>query len=245
MWGQAGADLAALGGNTANPDASISLANNPAVFGTNKTEFASWMQNRFTGTALVNGGLAFHLLKNHSAFGLSAHYQGTALFRSTSFHLNGGQRITDYLSLGFAIGYTSIQQGAGYGNVGRVSGKIALQAKTGRKFDAAAVLSNPWAANDTWSTNSPRADIAVGYAVSRNTKVYAQFKTQPETNAIYGLALVYKVQEKIVFRAAFQNGYEPVSAGVEWQLKNLRFSAGTAYHSYLGFSPAFALKWQK
>jgi hypothetical protein len=243
--GQAGANFIALGANSANPDAGFSLANNPALFDNHKLETGCWGLNRFAATKMVHGGLAAHYLFRNSAIGISANYRGTALWNTTEVHVNFGQRITENFSMGFAIGHSRIFQAEGYTGVGRIFGKIGLHAKAGKKVTASLVLSNPWVVNDPWQKSYPRADFAIGYPFGKQTRICAQFHNQPEGPAVYGLSLVHNVKEKLAFRVATQSGYEPLSAGVELQQKNLRFSMATSYHTYLGFSPSFALVWQK
>ena len=246
IWGQAGANLTALGGNTANPDAAFSLTNNPAHFVNNKAELGVWGTNRFTGTNLVNGGFAFHAVHAHSAIGFSADYSGSPLFHKTGFYLHGGQKFKDNFSCGFSIGYRHLFQANEYRGIrGRVTGKLATHFAFTKKADAALVISNPWMVKDEWSLAPSSIHLSLGYLVATGSKVYAQFKQQNESSAIFGLALVHKFREQFEFRAALQNGYEPLSIGISWKQKNLSLSLASAYHTYLGFSPAFSLLWQK
>jgi hypothetical protein len=176
---------------------------------------------------------------------LSANYQGSSWFHRSEILFHGGQHFSDNFSAGFSIGYASVGQGAGYGKTGQISGKLALYARVGKKADASFTVSNPWVVQNEFQSGFPRADLAVGYPFGKATRVYGQFRTQPETHAIFGLAIVHKVQGKIAFRAALQSGFEPISAGFEWTHKTLCFSLATSYHTYLGFTPVFALVWKK
>lgn len=240
---QHGAMFRAAGSNEATGASGFSLANNPGQIHTEKQQAGVWMQQRFTGTALNNGGLAYSARVKHSAFGADALWRGTRNFSQTRFHLSAGQEISKNFSVGFSAGITSVRQSLGFGGQQRFTGKLGAWFRINDKWDAATVLMNPWLKADALFPEGPQAAMSLGYQVNSQTRAWGHFRYNAEMESVYGMTLKHAPARNLAMVISLQSGPEPVSAGLEFSKKNLRFSLSTAYHTYLGFSPAFSCLW--
>jgi hypothetical protein len=240
--GQAGAGFIALGKNLANPNAAFALANNCAVFNNKKYEFGFYGNNRFAGTQIYNGGIAGHLLLNKTALGLNVGYNGTNRYSANWIECNVGEKLNDKITLGLSLGYAQVKQALDYGATGRITGKLAANTVINKQFSAAVVLVNPWLLHDKWMENASQLHAAITYKINQLTQVAAQVKQESNATAIYGLTFKH-AHNAFAFLAALQTGNEPISAGITYQKSNLQFVFSSAYHLYLGFTPAFSLLW--
>jgi len=242
--GQAGANCIALGGNAANPFASISLVGNAAIFNSKSREFGFWGTKPFTGTSILRSGIAGHISGNNYAVGFSDEYSGTGYYFRNSLFTHFAQKWNENTSAGISIGYLNIHQAMGFESGHYLEGKLGLHSKLGKKSTFSMVIKNPWV-HQKQVDYTASADISVGYILAKNSRVFAQFQTGGNKETAFGLALLHSISEKFKLRGAMQTGHSPVSAGLEYQKNNFYFSFAGNYHLYLGFTPSFTLVWKK
>lgn len=242
---QSGAEYLAAGSNMANTSGQWAASNNPASIPEKHNQIGFFGANRFSGTSLINGGIAAAHSTETNTIGLQTTYQGTEFFNRRSFLANFGKKINSNLSAGISLGYASIFQGANYNSVGRLIGKVGLKAQITDKWCASAVLSNPWVVKDYWLNTQNKTDIALNYKANKYTNIGGIFSLSPVGNAVYGISLQHQISGKINIIAALKSGYEPFSAGISFISNQFVFQFATAYHVALGFTPGFTLLWQK
>jgi hypothetical protein len=240
---QSGALITALGGNEANTDAAFGMANQPASVFQEKYRAGLWMQQRFTGTNINNGGFCFATKAANTTFGADMAYRGTTHFNSTGVHISVAQQFNPNFSAGFSVGWSGIRQDPGYDRPGRLTGKIGTVFRMNEKWDASAVIINPWLQQDAYFSENPAAAISIGYISNQNTKIWAQFRYSSVDEAIYGIAFRHTVAKKLHFMGALQSGPEPISAGVEFIKNNIGIALSSRYHAQLGFSPSLGIHW--
>lgn len=240
---QHGALFRAAGSNEATEAGNFALANNPGRLHREKQQAGGWMQQRFTGTELVHGGMAWSGRFGQTAIGADASYRGTQHFNQSSVHLSAGQNFSKQFSAGFSAGYTGYFQSSEYGRRGRLTGKIGAALRINDRWDAAAVLIDPWTRQDDFFASGPAAALALGYQVNNITRIWGHYRYSEQFPPVYGLTLRHAPAKDFQLVASVQTGYEPVSAGLEYSRSGFRLSFSTAYHTYLGFSPAFSLLW--
>lgn len=240
---QSGAIVTAIGGNESNTAAAFGLANQPAQILSNKYTAGFWMQQRFTGTEIANGGFCFAGKAAKTAFGADIAYRGTGNFNTTGLHLSLGQQFNPNFSAGFCVGWSGIRQSPGYDRPGRLTGKIGTVFRMNEKWDASAVFINPWLQRDAYFSENPAAAMSVGYISNPNTKIWFQYRYSSLEQGIYGLAFRHTIAKKLHFSGALQSGPEPISAGIEFNKNNLNLAFATRYHHRLGFSPSIGIIW--
>jgi hypothetical protein len=243
LQGQSGASTVGLGGNEANTDGAFGLANQPAFTFSEKYRAGFWMQQRFTGTNLANGGFCFAGKAANTFFGADLAYRGTSLYNNTGIHASLGQQFNPNFSVGFSIGWSGIRQTPGYDRPGRITGKIGTVFRMNEKWDASAVIINPWLQQDPYFNENPSAALCIGYKSNSQTKVWAQYRYSAIEQPVYGLAFRHLVGKTLYFSGALQSGPEPVSAGMEFLKNNLRVAVAGRFHTRLGFSPSVGLVW--
>jgi hypothetical protein len=242
LLGQSGATLFSLGQNQAISSTVFGLSNSPANWGNQKSSVGLWARNRYTGTSLVQGGLAGHLTKSNTAFGADIRYSGTDHFNFSSLHASVGQRFSNAFSAGFCVGISGIRQDQAYGNKYRITGKLAMHLQLTQKVDVGAVLQNPWLHSDPFFADNPEAHMAIGYNMNTVTKSWAHYRYSAE-GAIYGLSIQHSFHKTFTVTGTLQTGFEPIAVGVQYKSKEMLLSFSSAYHTYLGFSPAFSIVW--
>lgn len=246
LCSQHGARFHALGANEANTDGNFALANNPGHRDrTGKAEGGTWLMNRFTGTRLTNGGIAAAFGFKSSAFGINASYAGTGEFNQNTLHFTGFQQFSKTFSAGFSAGIASISQGGTYANINSFSGKIGMNLLLDSRWNAACVIINPWNDEFIRTGASPAASVSIGYQANNTTRVSGQMRLDSRQNPVYGMAVISTFKGNFSLFGALQNGYEPVSAGIEWKRRQMKLAAATKYHVSLGFSPMFSLFWER
>lgn len=244
VFGQAGANYTALGKNLANPASAFALANNPATGNAARFEAAVFGCNRFTGTNLNYGGVGIAGRLKATSIGLNLHYKGTELYQQNLSEIAVGQKINKHIAVGFALGINHTLQAYNFGNKSTLHGKLGAQYIINPKLDAAMVLANPWQQKNTPFSIQNQVHFGMGYQINTQTKIFVQAKNMQGENLEYGLGVQYQIKQ-ITALAALSSGPEPVSAGIQIQYHNYRFSLASAYHIYLGFSPTFSLQWCK
>jgi len=242
---QHGAVFHGLGGNEANQGADFSLANNPAAQQNTTVNGGIWLSNRFTGTNINQGGIAAAFRIKTFVLGTDATYSGTPEFNRNALHISASQKFTAGFSAGFSAGITSVSQGGPYPNQSAFSGRLGANLKINEKWEAACVLSNPWNKVDESTGVNPTAAGALGYQANKTTRLWGQYRYDSRFKPVYGVSVLNEINDKLHVFGALQTGYEPISAGLEWRLKNMRFAASTRYHVALGFSPMFSLFWNR
>lgn len=243
---QHGSMFLGLGSNEANTDGNFALANNPGHReGSAKAKGGTWLMNRFTGTKLTNGGISAAFGFKNSAFGVNATYSGTGEFNQNTLHLSGFQQFSKSFSAGFSAGITNISQGGTYASLNSFSGKIGMNLRLDSRWNAACVMINPWNDELNRTGASPAAAVSIGYQANNITRVSGQMRLDSRQNPVYGIAVISTFKGNFSLSGALQNGYEPVSAGIEWKRRQMKLSVATKYHVLLGFSPMFSLFWER
>jgi len=245
MFAQQGASYWGLGGNEANRDAVFGLSNNPGVAYTGKAMGGVWGQQRFTGTSLVQGGAALALRSKGSMYGGDFSYHGTSNFSVNAAHLSLCQVISSQFSVGFSVGYTTLYQSMLNNRPTWLSGRLGASFQMNDKWDASAVIVNPWNRTYDGGMAVPAGALALGYKINPLTKGGFQYRYNAQNQPVYGIALRHEYGKRMVFNGALQTGPEPFSGGIEYKSGSAVFAFSTRYHTYLGFSPAFSLLWTK
>jgi hypothetical protein len=245
LFAQHGAAVYGLGGNEANRDAGFGLSNNPGAAFTGKAAGGVWGRQRFTGTALVQGGAAVAFRNKGTMYGGDFTYNGTSNFSVNAAHLSLCQVISSRFSVGFSVGYTTLYQVMLAQRPGWLSGKLGAAFQLNEKWDASAVLMNPWNRTYDGGMALPAGALALGYKINPFTRAGFQYRYNAQNQPVYGIALRHEYGKRIVFNGALQTGPEPFSGGVEYKSGTVVFALSTRYHTYLGFSPAFSLVWTK
>ncbi len=243
MNAQSGALINGLGGNEANTAAAFGLANQPAFIFQEKYRAGLWMQQRFTGTNISHGGFCFATKAANTIFGADFAYRGTTHFNSTGLHISLSQQFNPNFSAGFSVGWAGITQDPGYDRPGRLTGKLGTVFRMNEKWDASAIIINPWLQQDAYFSENPAAALSIGYLSNQNTKLWAQFRYSSNAQGIYGIAFRHTVAKKLHFTGALQSGPEPISTGIEFAKNNLSIALATRYHVQLGFSPSLGIHW--
>lgn len=242
---QSGAEYIAIGKNMANNAASFGLANNPGYLPENGQFLGVFGQNRFTGTKISNGGIVYSNRKSNNSWGLQSVFSGTSYFYQSDIQAGYSLLLSENFNLGLSLGLNSLNMAG----IETSAEKHALSGKIGgsyslKKWTTSFVLVNPWNNQSEIISRQPSLHLSAGYQVNGITKVYAQYRKDKAGTDAVGVALDYKAGKSFRFLASMQTGVEPFSAGLVYNNHNLKFSLATAYHTYLGFSPAFSLAWQ-
>jgi hypothetical protein len=245
LTAQQGAAFWGLGGNEANRDAGFGLSNNPAATFTGKSTGGVWGHQRFTGTSLIQGGAAAAFRSKGTLYGGDLYYRGTSGFSVHSAHISLCQIISSQLSVGFSVGYTGLFQSMLAERPVWLSGKLGAAFQVNDKWDASAVIMNPWNRTYDGGMAVPAGALALGYRINSLTKAGFQYRYNAQFQPVYGIALRHEYGKRIVFNGALQTGPEPFSGGIEYKSGAAVFALSTRYHTYLGFSPAFSLIWTK
>ena len=244
-FAQYGAAVYGLGGNEANKDAGFGLSNNPGSAFAGKATGGVWGQQRFTGTSLVQGGAALAYRSKGTMYGGDYSYRGTPNFSVTSAHVALCQVISSQLSFGFSVGYTTLFQSMLNNRPLWLSGRLGAAFQVNEKWDASAVIINPWNRTYDGGIAVPAAALSLGYRVNPLTRAGFQYRYNAQFQPVYGVAIRHEYGKRIVFNGALQTGPEPFSGGIEYKSGAVTFALATRYHTYLGFSPAFSLLWTK
>lgn len=244
-FAQHGASMRGLGANEANRDAGFGLSNNPGAAFSGKATGGVWGQQRFTGTSLVHGGGALAFRSKGTMYGGDADYRGTSNFSVSSAHLSLCQIISSQLSIGFSVGYAYLHQSMSEERNAWLSGRLGAVFQVNDKWDASAVIINPWNRTYEGGMAAPAAAMSLGYRINPFTRAGFQYRYNAQFQPVYGIALRHEYGKRIVFNGALQTGPEPFSGGVEFKSGNAVLAISTRYHAYLGFSPAFSLLWTK
>ena len=77
-------------------------------------------------------------------FGVDYAMQGTANFSVNNMHVSMCQQFSKAFSAGFSVGYSNTAQALGIENKSSLSGRIGARFDINEKWDAAAVVINPW-----------------------------------------------------------------------------------------------------
>lgn len=241
---QSGATFIATGKNMANGAASFGLSNNPGNLPEATHFIGLFGQNRFSGTNIANGAMAYSNMKSNNAWGLHTVFSGTGYFNHTDIQGAYGLMLAENLNLGVSLGLNTLNMAGMESNTEKfsLSGKIG-GSYSAKKWTTSFVVVNPWNHRSEVITRQPSLHMAAGYQVNGITKVYAQYRKDKSGTDAIGVAVDYKAAKSIRLLASMQTGLEPFSAGLVYITSKMNFSFATAYHTYLGFSPAFSLSW--
>lgn len=239
LHAQAGAMFVAAGENMAVPGLKYTSSGNPAAVVT-ENELGFLVRNRFTGTQLVQGAVAYAASFRHSSAGISANYSGTGFLNSQRIFFSLGQALNPSFRIGCSAGVHSIWQGAEYGRKTQLAGTIACQYTATKTTEVGLAISNPWAIPQNNDLNAAAIHAAVAINISKGTQLCVQYRQQAGSSGIPGIGLVFS-RKQFTCRSTLQTGYEPICAGIEFHSKNLVFAMAGAYHIYLGLSPSFSL----
>lgn len=242
---QHGASFWGLGGNEANKDAGFGLSNQPASVFSSKSTGGVWGQQRFTGTSIVHGGAAVAFRNKGTMYGGDFSYRGTSDFSVSAAHLSLCQIISSQFSVGFSVGYTSLFQSMLTERPGWLSGRLGAIFQMNEKWDASAVIMNPWNRTNDGGMAAPAGALSLGYKVNPLTRAAFQYRYHAQYQPVYGMSIRHEYGKRIVFSGALQTGPEPFSGGFEYKSASGVFGLATRYHTYLGFSPAFSWVWTK
>jgi len=243
LQAQHGAAYWALGANESNKYGAMGLANNPGVAFQQRYVTGAWGQQRFTATDIVYGGLVAATKVKNSMFGVDYAMQGTANFSLNNMHVSMCQQVSKAFSAGFSVGYSKTAQALGIENNSSLSGRIGARFDINEKWDAAAVVINPWnKVGDDFRTANAGA-LSLGYKVNALTETAMQYRYQQGFQPVYGVSLRHMRGKHLVLMGSLQTGPEPVSGGIAFTKGKLELSMATRYHTRLGFSPAFSLVW--
>lgn len=245
VFGQQGASFWGLGGNEANRDAGFGLSNNPGVPFTGKAMGGIWGQQRFTGTTIAQGGAAMAWRSKGTLYGADFSHRGTSNFSVNAAHFSLCQIISSQFSIGFSVGYAGLFQSMSAQRSAWLSGRLGAAFQLNEKWDASAVLINPWNRTNDGSLDVPAGAMALGYRINPLTKAGFQYRYNAQNQPVYGIAIRHEYGKRMVFNGALQTGPEPFSGGVELKSGSMVLALSTRYHIYLGFSPAFSLLWTK
>lgn len=245
VFAQQGASFWGLGGNEANRYAGFGLSNNPGMPFTGKAMVGVWGQQRFTGTELVHGGVALALRNKGTLYGGDFLYRGTSNFSVNSAHISLCQVMSSQLSVGFSVGVTTLYQSMSTQRNAWLSGRLGAAFQVNEKWDASAVLINPWSRTYDGNIVAPAGALALGYTINPLTKAAFQYRYNAQFQPVYGIAIRHEYGKHLVFNGALQTGPEPFSGGIEYRSGSAAFAFSTRYHTYLGLSPAFSLVWTK
>ncbi len=245
LHAQQGAAFWGLGGNEANRDAAFGLSNNPGVAFAGKATGGVWGQQRFTGTTIAHGGAAMAFRSKGTMYGGDFVYRGTADFSVNSVHLSMCQIISSQFSVGFSVGYTTLLQSMLNERPTWLSGRLGAAFQLNDKWDASAVIFNPWNRAYDGGMAIPGGALALGYKVNPLTRAGFQYRYNASFQPVYGVSIRHEYGKRIVFNGALQTGPEPFSGGFEYKSASGNFGLATRYHTYLGFSPAFSWIWSK
>lgn len=245
MMAQQGASYWGLGANEANRNGVFGLSNNPGVAFSGKATGGVWGQQRFAGTSLVQGGAVLAIRSKGTMYGGDYSYRGTPNFSVTAAHVSLCQVISSQLSVGFSVGYTTLFQSMLSNRPSWLSGRLGAAFQMNDKWDASAVIINPWNRTYDGGVAVPAGALALGYKINPFTRAGFQYRYNAQNQPVYGIALRHEYGKRLVFNGALQTGLESFSGGIEYKSGTLMFAIATRYHTYLGFSPAFSLIWTK
>lgn len=243
LWSQAGANYVGYGQNIANPFNSFGLSNNPGLFPTDKNSFGAYARKRFVGTDINEGGLAGHVSAKNTAIGMQLFYHGTEYFYHNKLSASLCQKITKSLSIGISGGITGIYQHGAYPNATAITAGIGCNIKLRENLEVSTVLQDPWRNAVSNNFQNAQSAIALNYKTDKNTNIIFQYRNHLFNNAVYGIALRHQPFKTLALFAAFQNGKEPISGGMEYIKQNLHFAFASSWHVNLGITPAFTLRW--
>lgn len=245
LFAQQGASYWGLGGNEANRDAGFGLSNNPGAAFNAKAMGGVWGHQRFTGTSIVRGGAAAAFRSKGTMYGGDFSYSGTVHFSVNAAHLSLCQVISSQFSLGFSVGYSTLYQSMLTDRQAWLSGRLGAVFQINEKWDASAVIMNPWNRTYDDGMSVPGGALALGYKINPLTRAGFQYRYHAQNQPVYGIAIRHEYGKRMVFNGALQTGPEPFSGGIEYRSGRTAFAISTRYHTYLGFSPAFSLLWIK
>ena len=235
----------AMAGQSAALGTSFNPIGNPALMPLNKrTSFGLSVYNKFFLANLKQGGFGMtHKLTKTDVIGVVMQFNGTPNLKQSNIALAYSKKINEKFNAGISFIYlNTFEQSLGSKN--NFLAKAGIVFRPSSSFLIGATVYNPLAAKfSKFSNERIPTYISAGicYKVSRQVKVYSEYKLGLNEVRNLKLGLSYEPKPGFIFFAGYQNTNSPLSFGFTFKTKNLNINIATQYHQLLGFSPAIGM----
>ncbi len=206
------------------------------------------VSNKFFLHGLKLGGFGIsHKISNTDVCAITIQFEGTANLRQTNIAFAYSKKVNDRFSLGISIIDINVFEQT-IGSENKILGKAGICYQPSKLIQVAATIYNPFATKLT-SLSMERIPtfLAAGicYLVSKQVKVYAEYKLGLNSVRDFKLGLSYEPKPHVIIFGGYQNTNSPLSIGITLKTKTINISIASQYHQILGFSPAFGFDYEK
>ncbi len=239
----------ALGNQNAVIVSPFSALGNPALMVENKkTSLGFTVNNRFFIRNLKLGGFgATHRFTKTDFLGIAFQFDGTSNLKQNTIGIAYAKKVNEKFYAGISIIYINLFERT-IASKNKIIGKAGMCYQPTKQFLIGATVYNPFAAKLTILTTERIPTIisaGVCYKVSKQVKVYAEYKLGWYAERILKLGLSYEPRTNIIVYAGFQNSGSPLSLGLTIKTRNININIASQYHQILGFSPIVGFEMEK
>jgi hypothetical protein len=232
----------ALGSQSVTLSNGFSAMGNPATISqAHKMEVSMSIINRFmlTDLQLMGCGFSYRFTKS-DALGIVVQYDGTMNLNQKNMALGYSKKINERFSAGLTLIYLNTFERT-IGSRNNVLAKAGASIQPIRDLRVGVSVYNPFAARLTKLTTERIPTIissGICYTVSKQLKVYSEYKLGFNTLRNLKIGLCYSPKPAIEFFAGIQNTSMPLACGFSLHAKTINVNIAMQYHQVLGYSPA-------
>lgn len=243
----AGAESAAMAGISSVLENPWSVLNNPACLaGFHHLSLNTFVEQRYLVTSVGCYALAATCPVWNGTLGIGLTYEGFQSFRDTRLSLAYGRKFANHFCGGVSLDYFNQSAGKEYTSIHQVSFTFGFAVKMSDKLSMAFSTFNPFRLyfkNHAYATLPSNYKLGLGYRPSPTMSVIAEIEKDLHYRPLFRLACKYGIRNEFFLRAGIQATPFSYSLGAGFLVRKVLIDLSTAYHQYLGFTPASSLQY--
>lgn len=204
-------------------------------------------ENRFNLKELSNSAIAFALPLKNKAFGISYNRFGFELMNESKTGISYAHKLSKNFAASVQLNYLETRFGDSYyGKSSFINAEIGVLGKVNQNLSIGFHVYNVNRSKFA-EYNQQRIPtnfrLGLGYKFSEKVFTTLEAEKSSYNNTFIRAGIEYMPYKNIYLRIGFEGFPIESSFGVGLRYNNFSFDFGAAYHSNLGFSPAFGLNY--
>ena len=188
----------------------------------------------------------FHAkMSSKDGLGLSYVTVGSPTLRENLLQLSYGRKLSKIASLGITGNY-NFSQGVENYSESNIDFNTGLFLALKPYLNIALIAKNPFPLRHKENYNLPSLfAIGLQYKIYEHVSVLVDLQKKSATSTSGHIGLIYRIQNAVSLQTGFNTSNKTISGGASFILyKNLELNFAVQYHSTLGTSPAFSVRYQ-
>lgn len=182
----------------------------------------------------------------NGAFGITLNSYGYQLFNKGKYGIAYGRILSEKISAGIQMNYETIRLGDNYGKASVLTFEGGFQYYMSEKIILSGHLFNPnrskYNSIEGLKTSS-KLKTGFRYTFSEQVFIVGEVWKDNADKAHVIVGTEFNAMESLVFRLGLSTNPSQVSLGVGFKHKSFQFDLATDYHSELGLTPNFSLRY--